>query len=195
MIIWEVFILPPESWYSTLLGEYATVTMGQSPKSDFYTTNAKDVPFLQGNRTFGSKYPSFDTYTTEVTKIATAGSVIVSVRAPVGDINMAPTILCLGRGVASLSSRDPDNEFLYYLMKYLAPTLNQNENGSTFGSINKSDLENLQLLLPDYESRYKIGKILSSLDKKIEVNQSINDRLLKQMNSTIATIFSYTVDD
>ena len=138
--------MPPESWNSIALGEYAKVIMGQSPESDYYTTNPNDTPFLQGNRTFGSKYPAFDTYTSKITKLAPTGSVIISVRAPVGDTNIAPVELCLGRGVAALSSNDPDNEFLYYLMKYLAPVLNQNENGSTFGSINRSDLENLQLI-------------------------------------------------
>ncbi len=170
----------PKSWNQITLGDYARVIMGQSPESDYYTTNPKDTPFLQGNRTFGSKYPTFDTFTTKVTKLAPAGSVIVSVRAPVGDTNFAPTELCLGRGVAALSSGDPDNEFLYYLIKNLAPVLNQNENGSTFGSINRLDLENLQILLPDYESRIKIGNILASLDSKIDLNRKINDNLSVQ---------------
>ena len=172
--------MPPESWFQIALGEYAKVIMGQSPESDYYTTNPDDTPFLQGNRTFGSKYPTFDTFTSKVTKLASPGSVIVSVRAPVGDTNIAQVELCLGRGVAALSSDDPDNEFLYYLVKNLAPVLNQNENGSTFGSINKSDLENLRLTLPDPESRIKIGRILSSLDSKIELNRVINDNLSEQ---------------
>ena len=166
--------MPPESWKNTKLGDYAKVIMGQSPESDYYTTDPKDVPFLQGNRTFGFKYPSFDTYTRKITRLAPCGSVIVSVRAPVGDTNLAPVDLCIGRGVAALTSTDPDNEYLYYLVKYLVPLLNQNENGTTFGSINKSDLCRLPFLLPDYRSRAIIAGLLSLIDNEIRTCQAIN---------------------
>ena len=153
--------------------------MGQSPESEYYTSDSTKTPFLQGNRTFGTKYPSFDTYTSKITKLAPSGSVIISVRAPVGDINLTPVDLCLGRGVAALVSNDSDNEFLYYLMKYMAPTLIQNQTGSTFGSINKDDLCQLEILLPDSYSRLRIGELLSSIDNEITILQTINDNLLK----------------
>ena len=72
------------------LEDIVDVTMGQSPKSEYYNTEGKGYPFLQGNRTFGFKYPTFDTYTTVMTKPAKAGDVIMSVRAPVGDLNITP---------------------------------------------------------------------------------------------------------
>lgn len=84
------------------LGEIVDVTMGQSPKSQYYNAEGNGVPFLQGNRTFGFKRPKFDTYTTLVTKSAKAGDIIMSVRAPVGDLNITPVDMCLGRGVCSL---------------------------------------------------------------------------------------------
>ncbi len=171
--------MPPELWKIVPLGEYAKVIMGQSPESDYYTDDPQEMPFLQGNRTFGLKYPTFDTYTSKVTKVAPKNSVLISVRAPVGDVNVAPTELCLGRGVASLESEDPDNEFLYYLMKNQSAQLNQNENGSTFGSINRSDLQRLPVLLPDYDTRRKIGHILATIDTKINRNQLINDNLMR----------------
>ncbi len=170
--------MPPKSWKSTILGDYAEVIMGQSPESEYYSTDCTQTPFLQGNRTFGLKYPTFDTYTSKRTKIAPKGSVIVSVRAPVGDTNMAPSELCLGRGVAALVSKDKDNEFLYYLVKSLKPLLNQNENGSVFGSINRDDLNNFPILLPNLDERCKIGTILSLFDTKIELNRKINDNLM-----------------
>lgn len=180
--------MPPECWKTATLGDYAKVIMGQSPESQYYTTDCNNMPFLQGNRTFGSKYPSFDTYTTKVTKLAPKGSVIISVRAPVGDTNVAPSELCLGRGVAALQSEDPDNEFLYYLVKSLVPLMNQNENGSTFGSINRTDLEKLPIDLPDYEERYKIGQVLSALDSKIELNQQINANLSNQARVAFSSL-------
>ena len=96
------------------LKDIVNVTMGQSPKSEFYNTTGEGVPFLQGNRTFGLKYPTFDTFTTKVTKMANAGDVIMSVRAPVGDLNITPSDVCLGRGVCSLRMKNENQEFLYY---------------------------------------------------------------------------------
>ena len=81
------------------LEDIVDVTMGQSPKSEYYNTEGKGYPFLQGNRTFGFKYPTFDTYTTVMTKPAKAGDVIMSVRAPVGDLNITPVDMCLGSEV------------------------------------------------------------------------------------------------
>ena len=88
------------------LEDIVDVTMGQSPKSEYYNTEGKGYPFLQGNRTFGFKYPTFDTYTTVMTKPAKAGDVIMSVRAPVGDLNITPVNMCLGRGVCSLRMKN-----------------------------------------------------------------------------------------
>lgn len=97
------------------LGDIAVVTMGQSPKSEFYNFEGNGVPFLQGNRTFGRKYPTFDTYTIKPTKIANAGDVIMSVRAPVGDLNIAPTEMCLGRGLCSIRMKNNNQDFLFIL--------------------------------------------------------------------------------
>jgi type I restriction enzyme S subunit len=89
-------------WVEKRISEIALVTMGQSPTSDSYNENGDGLPFLQGNRTFGAKYPTFDTFTTAPNKIADANDVILSVRAPVGDLNITPVKMCLGRGVCSL---------------------------------------------------------------------------------------------
>lgn len=109
------------------LEEIADVIMGQSPKSENYNTEKKGLPFLQGNRTFGFKYPIFDTYTTVAPKIARAGDVIMSVRAPVGELNVAPVNVCLGRGVCSLRMKNGNQSFLFYLMKYYVPYLLKKE--------------------------------------------------------------------
>ena len=103
------------------LEDIVDVTMGQSPKSEYYNTEGKGYTFLQGNRTFGFKYPTFDTYTTVMTKPAKAGDVIMSVRAPVGDLNITPVDMCLGRGVCSLRMKNGNQDFLFYMMKYYIP--------------------------------------------------------------------------
>lgn len=167
-----------DEWEQMTLGEYAKIVMGQSPSSQNYTTNPTDIPFLQGNRTFGQKYPKFNVYTTLGAKFARRGNVLLSVRAPVGDVNMAESDICIGRGVCALSSYDEDNEFLYYLIKNLEGSLIQIQNGSTFGSVNKNDLAELQIRIPNKNARRKIGYILSTIDSKIQLNQQINENLL-----------------
>lgn len=160
------------------LSEIVDITMGQSPKSEYYNTERNGIPFLQGNRTFGFKYPTFDTYTTYVTKKANAGEVIMSVRAPVGDLNITPVDICLGRGVCSLGMKNGNQEFLYYMMKSITPYLINRENGTVFGSINKKDISSLEINIPESPIiQKKIGRYLSMIDEKIEVNMSINNNL------------------
>lgn len=108
-----------KDWKVSFLEEIIDIEMGQSPKSEFYNTTGEGLPFLQGNRTFGEKFPTFDTWCTQNTKLARKGDVIMSVRAPVGDLNLAPTDLSLGRGVCAMRLKlSSDNEYLFYLEGY-----------------------------------------------------------------------------
>lgn len=163
------------------LNDIVYITMGQSPKSEYYNSMGEGVPFLQGNRTFGIKYPKFDTYTTKPTKMAQAGDVIMSVRAPVGDLNITPVNLCLGRGVCSLRMKNGNQTFLYYLLKYYSKNLVKKESGTVFGSINKNDISNLEVDIPfSAEMQEKIGRYLEMLDDKILLNSKINENLEQQ---------------
>ncbi|MCR4790718.1 MAG: restriction endonuclease subunit S, partial [Treponemataceae bacterium] len=126
-------------WKDCKLGDFANIIMGQSPESKYYNTNNEGLPFLQGNRTFGYKYPTFDTYTSFITKKAEMNDIIMSVRAPVGDLNIAPEELCLGRGVCSIRALNGEQMFLYYLMKAYRKHLINKENGTVFGSVNRND--------------------------------------------------------
>ena len=163
------------------LGEIAEITMGQSPKSQYYNNTGDGIPFLQGNRTFGFKKPIFDTYTTHITKTAKAGDVIMSVRAPVGDLNITPKDICIGRGVCSLRMKNGNQEFLYYMMKYYVNHLLKRESGTVFGSVNRHDIETLEIDIPEDENvQKKIARYLSMIDEKIELNSSINNNLEQQ---------------
>ena len=164
-------------WKKVRLSELADITMGQSPKSDFYNSNGDGLPFLQGNRTFGDKYPTFDTWTTFVTKEAEVGDVIMSVRAPVGDINITPLKMCLGRGVCGLRHKQGAQEFLYYLLRANKENLINRENGTVFGSINKTDISNLEVQVPSLREQIQIGLTLKAIDDKIENNKKINHHL------------------
>ena len=158
--------------------EIVDVTMGQSPKSEYYNTAKKGYPFLQGNRTFGFKYPTFDTYTTVMTKSAKAGDVIMSVRAPVGALNLTPVDMCLGRGVCSLRMKNGNQSFLFYMMKYYVSHLLKKESGTVFGSVNRNDINGLEVDIPeDIEEQKKIARYLEMVDDKIELNSAINNNL------------------
>ena len=159
------------------LGDLCEIIMGQSPKSEFYNTDGMGLPFLQGNRTFGDKYPTFDTYTTSVTKVAEASDVIMSVRAPVGDVNITPVKLCLGRGVCALRHKNGAQEFLYYLMRYYSNELINRESGTVFGSVNRDDIFNLEVSVPPLKEQLVIGHVLSTIDDKIAINNAINQHL------------------
>lgn len=166
------------------------VTMGQSPKSQYYNSEGNGVPFLQGNRTFGFKRPTFDTYTTLVTKSAKAGDVIMSVRAPVGDLNITPVDMCLGRGVCSLRMKNGNQEFLYYMMKYYMPQLLNKESGTVFGSVNRNDISGLEVDIPeDTDEQRKIARYLTMIDDKIELNTAINNNLEQQAQAIFKAWF------
>lgn len=172
------------------LEDIVKVTMGQSPKSEYYNTDKKGTPFLQGNRTFGFKRPIFDTYTTLVTKEAKAGDVIMSVRAPVGDLNITPVDMCLGRGVCSLRMKNGNQEFLYYMMKYYMPQLLNKESGTVFGSVNRNDINGLEVDIPEsIEKQQKIARYLTMIDDKIELNNKINNNLEQQISEIFRNMF------
>ena len=178
------------------LKELAEITMGVSPKSCFYNTEGKGLPFLQGNRTFGDKYPAFDTFTQNTTKIAPLNSVLMSVRAPVGDINITKQQCCIGRGLCCLVSKENNNEFLYYLLKLGSNRIKNYETGTTFGSINSDIIHNLEFTIPeDKKVRLKISNFLSLFDEKIESNNAINDNLLQQASILYSKYFQYDITD
>ena len=164
------------------LEEIVDVVMGQSPKSEYYNREGKGYPFLQGNRTFGFKYPMFDTYTTVITKRANKGDVIMSLRAPVGELNITPVDMCLGRGICSLRMKNGNQSFLFYMMKYYVKHLLKKENGTVFGSVNRNDIVGLEVDIPeDAQIQKKIARLLEMIDDKIELNKAINNNLLQQV--------------
>lgn len=174
----------PAHWDFAPMKEHVEINMGQSPKSEFYNTIGEGLPFLQGNRTFGIKYPYYDTYSSDIKKIAKEGDVLFSVRAPVGDVNIATEEFCIGRGIASLRMKNGNQEYLYYLLREYRKYIENRESGTVFGSINKKGLEELKLPFPPKEEQEKIANILSCLDDKIELNNEMN-KTLEEMAQSI----------
>ena len=159
-----------------LLKDIAEVIMGSSPRSEFYS-ESEGVPFLQGTRTFGRMYPKIDTYTKKVTRMAKKNDILFSVRAPVGNINFAPTDLCIGRGLSCIKPISVDKKFLYYLLIGNIRMYESKSTGTIFSSINKKELESLEFEIPNIKVQKKIGSFLWFLDSKIELNNSIISNL------------------
>ncbi|MGC9049258.1 MAG: restriction endonuclease subunit S, partial [Patescibacteria group bacterium] len=159
--------------------------MGQSPSSRFYTLQQEGLPFYQGVTDFGDRFPKKSIYCINPIKIAEHGDVLFSVRAPVGEVNVAVEKCCIGRGVAALSMKNGNNIFLYYLLKMYAKQLKSIAGGTTYESINKDQIENIEFLIPeDSKEQKRIADILSAFDEKIEVNSKII-KTLEEMASAI----------
>ena len=165
-------------WKKQKIGEIAIINMGQSPESKYYNDKKIGLPFLQGNRTFGSKYPTFDTFCSNGSKFADPNDILMSVRAPVGDLNITKERICLGRGLASLKMKNGNYEYLFYLLKANVQGLVNRESGTVFGSINKDDIYNFEVLVAQSDDdQRRIADILSALDDKIELNRQTNATL------------------
>lgn len=169
--------------------DFCNITMGQSPESKYYSKEL-GVPFIQGNRTFGFKYPYIDTYTEKITKIATSGSVLMSVRAPVGDLNIANQDICIGRGIASLVAKDNDNEFLFYALKANMNNILNKGNGTTYDSITVDTLKEIEINIPEnIYTRKRISDTLSKIDSQIERNNI----MVKKLQVLGKTIYSQEI--
>ena len=162
------------------LGEAAEITMGQSPKSTYYNKEGMGIPFIQGVSTFGNNYPRIETYTTEYNKEAQKGDLLFSVRAPVGRINVANQTIAIGRGLASLKvKKGYSKSYIYYLFKKIGNQLDSIGSGTVFSSINKKELTNLKIRVPEkLHDQCKIADRLRKIDEEIEINNQINDNLL-----------------
>ena len=158
----------PEGWRVGTLSDLANVTMGQSPNGKSFNENGDGIVFYQGRTEFGVRYPSIRLYTTEPTRYAEPMSVLLSVRAPVGDINIATQRCCIGRGVASIKSKTDDNAYMYCCLKELRPQLDQyNGEGTVFGSINRKELEGLSLCVPKEEVITLFNNSILGIDKQM----------------------------
>ena len=157
------------------LSEIAQVTMGQSPKSEFYNSNNNGLPFLQGRTTFGDKYPTFDTWTTSWNKEAFSGDILFTVRAPVGDLNIANCKIAIGRGLAAIHPTNVNNKYLYYLLLSNKSKFVNTSSGTIFDSINKNALESIKLNVHDSTIQNHIVNTIGSVDDLIEnYNKRIN---------------------
>jgi type I restriction enzyme S subunit len=148
-------------WQTKKIGDLCEVIAGQSPEGKFYNADGKGMPFYQGKKDFGDKFiEDPTTWTTQATKIARKGDILMSVRAPVGPVNFATDEVCIGRGLAAIrSGKELNRSFLFYQMLYLQPGIGGRE-GAVFASINKSEIEALPLAFVPLPEQQRIVGIL-----------------------------------
>lgn len=152
--------------------------MGQSPPSSSYNREGKGLPFLQGNAEFGPIYPSPTIYCSKPLKVAKSGDVLISVRAPVGELNIADKDCCIGRGIGAIRAKSGINHiFLFYYLKFINRKINSMAGGSTFKAVTKSQLERFEITIPSLQEQEKIAEILSNLDKKLSIQQFKKSKL------------------
>ena len=168
----------PEGWKVGTLADIAEITMGQSPAGNSLNENREGMIFYQGSSDFGFRFPSIRVFTTEPKRLAVANSVLFSVRAPVGDINVAKEECCIGRGVASIKSKYGHDSYLFYTMKSLHKLFDSFDGeGTVFGCINKKTLSAIQILLPSDGIVEQFNNIASSFDDRIRSLSDESSRL------------------
>ncbi len=175
----------PQGWKIGTLSEIADITMGQSPKGSSYNEEGNGIIFYQGRAEFGNRFPSIRLYTTEPTRIAEINSVLLSVRAPVGDINIAKNTCCIGRGLAAIKSKHGCNSFILYLLQSLKPLLEQyNGEGTVFGCINRKEIEGLPIIIPKESVINEFEEIVEKIDSEIK-NLTIEQENLSALRDTL----------
>lgn len=162
----------PEGWRVGTVGEEFNLTMGQSPPGSTYNEDGAGVPFYQGRTDFGFRFPTRRVYCTAPTRFAESGDTLVSVRAPVGDINMADERCAAGRGVAAVRHKSGATSYTYAMMAALREAFDVfNGDGTLFGCIGKSDFDKMQVLVPPPEMVAAFERIAGPWDAQITVNE------------------------
>ena len=178
-------------WKEGFLSDVADITMGQSPSGSSYNEDGIGTIFFQGRAEFGFRFPSVRLFTTEPKRMARANDTLMSVRAPVGDLNVAHTDCCIGRGLAAIHSKTNHQSFVHYTMFSLKKQLDVfNGEGTVFGSINRNSLNEMPIIIPSDETLDEFESLVSPMDKVIRNNydeiyrlESIRDYLLPKLMS------------
>ncbi|WP_325893703.1 restriction endonuclease subunit S [Grimontia sp. NTOU-MAR1] len=177
------------------LGEIAAITMGQSPDSETYTDDDRYIPFLQGCGDFTGSYPVTDVFCTSPGKVAKEGSLLVSVRAPVGTTNVADKDYCIGRGLAAVKSNIVSASYLREAFTISASFLHRRAQGSTFDAICAKDLSEMKIPVPkNRRVGEKVTDIIQCINAEVDATQALIDKYTAIKQGMMADLFSRGVD-
>ena len=161
--------------------------MGLSPKGETFNENKIGTPMYQGNADFEFRFPKNRVYTTDPKRYAEKFDTLISVRAPVGAQNMAKEKCCIGRGIASFRYKDNNSfyTYTYFKMKSLMDRIKQfNDSGTVFGSINKTDFQDMEVIIPPSYLVIKYQDEIKSLDDKV-IQNTFQIKTLENMRNTL----------
>jgi len=184
----------PEGWKIKRIGDLVYSIMGQSPASEFYNENGDGLPFNQGVGTYGKRYPRKDIYCSSKGRIAEKGDVLISVRAPVGRLNIADCRMIIGRGLAALRHKSGYNSYLYYLLNNVFSSEDIIGNGAIFNSVTKEELLGYKVLTPDEGITVLFETNAEALDKKIEILVNKNELLTTSRDRLLSRLMSGKID-
>jgi type I restriction enzyme S subunit len=181
----------PKGWEIGCVDDEFDLTMGQSPPGESYNNSGDGIPFYQGCTDFTFRFPERRVYCTAPTRFAKAGDTLISVRAPVGDINMASEDCTIGRGVAAARHKTGSKSYTYQFMHGLAEVFERFEaEGTVFGCINKKDFHDIPCVIPKSSVMKAFEGLIAPLDDRIEVNEhecgslaALRDSLLPRLIS------------
>ena len=180
-----------DQWSEGVLSDVAEITMGQSPKGNTYNEDGVGTVFFQGRGEFGFRFPTRRLFTTDPKRMAQSNDVLMSVRAPVGDLNVAYEPCCIGRGLGAIRSKDGHQSFVLYTVFSLREKLDMfNGEGTVFGSINRDALNSIPIIIPAKDEMDRFEEIVAPMDAAIRNNyeeicrlEAIRDSLLPRLMS------------
>ena len=181
----------PQGWSNGVLSDVANITMGQSPDGSSYNEDGEGIIFYQGSTDFGLRFPNIRQYTTSPSRYANKGDILMSVRAPVGALNIANNDCCIGRGLSALSSKIGSMTHLYYLMNdFRLKFEGMNSAGTTFGSITKDELFSLPVIIPTKSVILEFEQVCEPIfDKQMIIGEEIN-ALTKQRDELLPLLMN-----
>lgn len=182
-------------WTEGILSDIADITMGQSPSGSSYNEDGNGTIFFQGRAEFSFRFPTIRLYTTEPKRMACANDTLMSVRAPVGDLNVAHTDCCIGRGLAAIHSKNNHQSFVLYTMFSLKKQLDVfNGEGTVFGSINRNSLNEIPILIPSSKKLDEFEALVAPMDAAIRNNYDEICCLEQLRNSLLPKLMSGELD-
>lgn len=180
----------PKGWQYVKLSDIADIIMGQSPESIYYNFEEKGLPFHQGVGSYGDNYLKNDMYSMKGNRLAEADSIIFSVRAPVGRININIDKVLLGRGLAAINAKNGNNAFLYWALKVAFRKEDIIGNGSIFTSVKKDDIEKFKIIYPSVQLENSFNEFARKIEKQIRNIFLKNENLLKQRDLLLPRLMS-----
>lgn len=175
----------PEGWSRSALGSFAHVVLGQSPKSEYYNNEQRGMPFHQGVASYGFRFVVDHTYTEHAPKIGEAGSILFSVRAPVGRINLTRSEIAIGRGLSAINHKNGLQGLLLYRLKNRFFKDNLVGNGSIYSAVSKDELLQTQFVIAPSAIEEEFDRLVAPINSKIDaldksciIASEARDRLL-----------------